>query len=79
MVKASVGTSGTVLHVKSAHVLALVKETLQANKEPSAELSVLWGRWAGRLAADLLSFWTCISEAGFLLRLVFQKLTSSHF
>lgn len=57
--------SGTGLCVKSAHVLTLVKETLQTNKKPAAELSALWGGWAGWLLPHCL------------VRLVLQKLVSS--
>lgn len=59
--------SGTVLLVKSTHVLAPAKETLQPNKKLAAELSTLWGGLAGWLLPHCL------------IRLVFQKLTSSQF
>lgn len=55
------------MHVKSAHVLAPEKETLQPNKELTAELSVPWGRQAGWLLHHCL------------IRRVFQKPTSSQF
>lgn len=53
------------MHVRSAHVLAPVKESFQPNKELTAELPVSWGRQVGGLPHHRL------------IRCAFQKPTSS--